>query len=186
MLELEFSIDSVAEEPAEDGAAGGVVVEEAAGVADGSGGGGGGGGGEENAGLVRLQALVRGQSARKRAKKRGYVAMEVLQTETNYIGQLKALVQQYILPLRHGVGSANGQQILAQSELRAIFSEVESIRNLHETMLLPQLRKRVGGKAAVAAGVVTIGDLFSPSLMDVFKMYTVSSKAVTVFLPCFH
>ena len=48
----------------------------------------------------------------------------------------------------------------------AVVTAVESIRNLHEKILLPELRRRVERWS----GVQTIGDLFSPTMVDLFKV----------------
>lgn len=71
--------------------------------------------------LDRFQALFRGRRERKHITKRGNVAKELLATELTYIGHLKALVQQHLLPLR--MAALDGKAIVSAPQLRTIFSE---------------------------------------------------------------
>ena len=48
---------------------------------------------------------------------------------------LKALVQQYVLPLRMAATDVN-TAVISEGQLRSIFSDVESIRSLHQQVLL--------------------------------------------------
>jgi predicted metal-dependent peptidase len=57
-----------------------------------------------------------------------------------YVEHLEFLVKEVLLPLRNVVGTSN--QILTETEIRAIFSETESILN-YNRLLLVQLEERV-------------------------------------------
>eukprot|EP00727_Mastigamoeba_balamuthi_P013935 m51a1_g9164 putative domain containing protein (940) ;mRNA; r:4943-8248 len=63
-----------------------------------------------------------GAAVDKNAKKRAQVAKEILDTEASYLGHLNIIVERYMKPLKTIVG---------KSELSAIFSNVEIIRNCH-------------------------------------------------------
>jgi hypothetical protein len=102
--------------------------------------------------------MLRGQAYR------DHVAQEILSTERVYVEHLDFLVKEVIMPLRAVVGTNN--QILSDAEIRAIFSETESILN-YNRHLLQQLEERVT-KWSVSQ---KLGDIFT-LISSYLKIYT--------------
>jgi hypothetical protein len=125
----------------------------------------------KNKAAAKLQAVVRGWLARNRYRTmlrsqayRDHVAQEILSTERVYVEHLGFLVKEVIVPLRAVLGTSN--QILTDPEIRAIFSETESILN-YNRHLLDQLEVRVS-KWSVSQ---RLGDIFL-LISNFLKIYT--------------
>lgn len=110
---------------------------------------------------AKLQALVRGWLARNRFRTmvrsqayRDHVAQEILSTERVYVEHLEFLVKEVLQPLRLSIDTSN-PPVLTEVEIRAIFSETESILN-YNRLLLVQLEERVA-KWSVSQ---RLGDIF--------------------------
>lgn len=119
----------------------------------------------------KLQAVVRGWLARNRYRTmvrsqayRDHVAQEILSTERVYVEHLKFLVEECLVPLRKSLSSSS--PILTDVEIRAIFSETESILNYNK-LLLAELETRVE-KWSVSQ---RLGDTFL-LISNFLKIYT--------------
>lgn len=96
-----------------------------------------------------------------KAKKRGYICMEILTSEQSYVDQLRDLAAKYMEPL-----TAAG--VLNESAKRAIFINLDTLIQIH-TQLVQTLRNKLDGKAQ-ADGTYQVGDALS-SITPVLTLY---------------
>ncbi|GAA6008333.1 uncharacterized protein JCM10292_005536 [Rhodotorula paludigena] len=109
--------------------------------------------------------------------KREAVLNEIVQTEQSYLRGLEELCGIYVASASVPVsGSANGGRkdtVLPSVERRAVFGNIEAIRDFHRKVLLPDLlaANRAGGDSVVVAG--HIGDVFvqHASFMKIYSSY---------------
>ncbi|GAA5911602.1 hypothetical protein JCM8208_005688 [Rhodotorula glutinis] len=109
--------------------------------------------------------------------KRDAVLKEIVETEQTYLRGLEELCGIYVDPASVPVSSsANGGRrdtVLPSAERRAVFSNIEAIRDFHRRVLLPDLLAAVrgGGESDVVAGKV--GDVFvqHASFMKIYTQY---------------
>eukprot|EP01103_Thecamoeba_quadrilineata_P005689 TRINITY_DN1545_c0_g1_i1.p1 TRINITY_DN1545_c0_g1~~TRINITY_DN1545_c0_g1_i1.p1 ORF type:complete len:241 (+),score=63.09 TRINITY_DN1545_c0_g1_i1:88-810(+) len=95
---------------------------------------------------------------------RNKIALEILETERNYIKNLNILIGLYVLPLRTIVGTED--EIVGEEELRKIFSNVELLVKINSE-LLHQLHTRMENWSETQL----IGDVFD-NMAPHFKLYT--------------
>jgi len=69
-------------------------------------------------------------------RRRRNIAMEIVETETTYVKQLSTVVQRFVVPFQ------KKEFDLTQSDIMTLFSNIEALRNLHNSML-EQLKPRV-------------------------------------------
>lgn len=139
----------------------------------------------KNKAAAKLQALVRGWLARNRYRAmvrsqayRDHVAQEILSTERVYVEHLEFLVKEVLHPLRDN----HKEQILTEVEIRAIFSETESILNYNKLLLL-QLEERVA-KWSVSQ---RLGDIFLliANFLKIYSQYCSNyNEAMRILAEC--
>ena len=56
-------------------------------------------------------------------EKRSYIVKEIIETERNYLRDLKVIISEYLTPLKR-------DGILNATEIRSVFSQVEVIANI--------------------------------------------------------
>lgn len=116
--------------------------------------------------LVKCQAVVRGFVWRRRlraldAEARAslgrtlHAYRELVSNEAAYVASLRTLVDEYLLPLRKESGSAK-TAIVAAPQLAAIFSNVEQLLLVHESLLADLERLRFDNWPFLSS----LGDVF--------------------------
>lgn len=95
---------------------------------------------------------------------RDRIALEILQTERTYLGNLTFLVESFVIPLRTE-RTESGVPVLPAETVASIFSNIEEIIRVN-TVLLADLEKRMH----VWATKPCLGDIFE-QLTHFFKMY---------------
>lgn len=109
---------------------------------------------------------------------RDHVAQEILTTERVYVEHLEFLVKEVLHPLRDN----HKDQILTETEIRAIFSETESILNYNKLLLL-QLEERVA-KWSVSQ---RLGDIFLliANFLKIYSQYCSNyNEAMRILSEC--
>eukprot|EP01113_Clastostelium_recurvatum_P043250 TRINITY_DN7113_c0_g1_i2.p1 TRINITY_DN7113_c0_g1~~TRINITY_DN7113_c0_g1_i2.p1 ORF type:complete len:747 (-),score=191.64 TRINITY_DN7113_c0_g1_i2:56-2296(-) len=119
--------------------------------------------------LAKAQAYGRGWLARRKfrrmqrhIKTRTHIAREILTTEQSYLKGLDILVEVYQAPLRE----APDKYKITHTDIQAIFSSVEILRNLHRELL-----KTIEGRLDKWHPNQRLGDVFC-EMVPYFKMYT--------------
>ena len=130
--------------------------------------------------IVKIQAYWRGYKARKeflpqikQNRRRASIVNEILETERAYVKNLNVMVNIFLKPIQNKAFSAN--QILSNSEISQIFSNVETILGVN-SRLLNELETRIPNNPAQK---VQIGEAFN-QLAPFFKLYT---KYVETYAP---
>ena len=118
--------------------------------------------------VVRLQARIRGASARSSHRKRSQIARELLLTEQSFYQGLQQIITVYLRPLTK-LSNAGHEASLSGADRRTIFSEVEALAVLHHTQLLSGLMERMERWCMSSV----VGDLFSVVTIESLKIHTV-------------
>ncbi|GAA5926163.1 hypothetical protein JCM3775_005220 [Rhodotorula graminis] len=109
--------------------------------------------------------------------KREAVLKEIVETEQSYLRGLEELCGIYVdsasVPVSSSANGGRRDTVLPSAERRAVFVNIEAIRDFHRRVLLPDLLAAVrgGGDSAVVAGKV--GDVFvqHASFMKIYTQY---------------
>ncbi|GAA5989390.1 hypothetical protein JCM5350_005698 [Sporobolomyces pararoseus] len=107
--------------------------------------------------------------------KREAVLKEIVETEQTYLRGLEELCAIYVASSAKTVSSNGGKKdpVLPLAERRAVFGNIEAIRDFHRTIFLPDLvtATRSGGDSTVVAGQV--GEVFRQhgSFLKIYSAY---------------
>eukprot|EP00005_Dracoamoeba_jomungandri_P006538 CAMPEP_0174275202 /NCGR_PEP_ID=MMETSP0439-20130205/59698_1 /TAXON_ID=0 /ORGANISM="Stereomyxa ramosa, Strain Chinc5" /LENGTH=1210 /DNA_ID=CAMNT_0015367285 /DNA_START=30 /DNA_END=3662 /DNA_ORIENTATION=+ len=124
---------------------------------------------DEGTAAIKIQSVWRGRKQRKQFNElmklsayRKQIANEILDTEVQYVSDLRLVVDEFLKPLRKAV--ADGSPILSEPEIRTIFSTIEIIVTINGEFL-EGLKERMenwhpnlilGDKFEYMAGVLKI------------------------------
>lgn len=116
------------------------------------------------------------------AKQQRSAAVEILTTEIKYVNDLRTIVEVFAEPLRADASSSSGESGAKQSEVEAIFSNVESILLFNEELLkalsealgplLASMEDPAASSTPVeAATLASVGEIFE-DLGPYLRVYT--------------
>lgn len=118
---------------------------------------------------IRIQTWWRVILAKKRLKRimkarkvRDQVARELLSTEKNYVESLEVVVERFLHPLL-------ADPRFDKKKIRAIFSEIEMIKNFNKTTVLAELQARM---ATYDPAKTILGDVFDSLTVFLRASYT--------------
>ncbi|GAA5904614.1 uncharacterized protein JCM6883_003841 [Sporobolomyces salmoneus] len=107
--------------------------------------------------------------------RREAVLKEIVETEQTYLRGLEELCAIYVASSAKTVSSNGGKKdpVLPVAERRAVFSNIEAIRDFHRTIFLPDLLAavRAGGESSIVAG--RVGEVFRQhgSFLKIYSAY---------------
>jgi hypothetical protein len=114
--------------------------------------------------VIKIQALIRGRRARKIYVMLGHrknVAKEIVNSEENYVENLRKIIKLYKIPLQN-----NPQLLTSPADIKTIFSELDVILN-YNSMMLGQLKERLSRWNHFQR----LGDIFL-RMTEFLKVYT--------------